>query len=121
MSKLILNEDLFDTFIIPDIETQVVVSDSTPNPPEVGYDTGVSVLIIDAIKDEWETIAKYNTMIQNLTDEGMVDVIKDIVAEENTHVGQLQKMLHDISPNVENIQKGELEAEKQLEEGDDLQ
>lgn len=116
MGKLILNEDIFDSFVVPDVETEFVIEDETPDPPEIGYDTGLSVLLIDAINDEWNTIAKYNTLLANLQDEDMVTVITDIVAEENTHVGQLQKILHTISPNVENIEKGELEADKQIEE-----
>lgn len=116
MGKLILNEDIFDSFIVPDVETEFVIEDETPDPPEVGENTGISLLIIDAINDEWTTIAKYNSMVASFTDEYMCNVIKDIVAEENTHVGQLEKLLQTISPNVENIEKGELEADKQIEE-----
>lgn len=116
MGKLILNEDIFDSFIVPDVETEFVIEDETLDPPEVGENTGISLLIIDAINDEWQTISKYNAMLASLQDEYMCNVIKDIVAEENTHVGQLEKLLQTISPNVENIEKGELEADKQIEE-----
>ena len=116
MNKIILNEDIFDAFVVPDIEAEFVIENETPNPPEIGYDTGLSVEIIDAINDEWNTIAKYNQLLANLKDEDMVNVIKDIVAEENTHVGQLQKILETISPNVSNIEKGELEADQQIGE-----
>lgn len=46
----------------------------------------------------------------------MIPVIQDIVAEENTHIGQLQQILLQISPNVQNIEKGEIEGEEQLQE-----
>ena len=42
------------------------------------------------------------------------DVIKDIVVEENVHIGQLQKALETISPNVNSIEDGSKEAEGQL-------
>ena len=44
----------------------------------------------------------------------MIDVISDIVDEENKHVGQLQKCLQIISPNVSEIDSGESEAKDQL-------
>ena len=44
----------------------------------------------------------------------MIPVIQDIVAEENVHVGQLQKLLETLSSNTQEIEKGELEADEQL-------
>ena len=97
MTKLVLNEDLFDDvvdIIVPDVEANVslktvnVDSKETPNP---GNDTGVSNLIIHAINGEWDTIAEYNSLISNLgNNPDMIPVIQDIVAEENKHIGQLQ-------------------------------
>lgn len=123
MKKLVLNEDLFDDVvevIVPEAEANFSVIDvessskETPNP---GTDTGVSNLIIKAINSEWDTIAEYNELIANLgNNSDMIPVIQDIVAEENTHIGQLQQILLQISPNVQNIEKGEIEGEKQLQE-----
>lgn len=117
--KLILNEDLFDdvdSFIVPEIEIEPIkIEDTNKETPE-GIDIGVSNLLINAINDEWETIASYNDIIANLQNhEDMIPVIQDIVAEENKHVGQLQKILLQISPNVSNILQGEEEASQQME------
>jgi len=100
MKKLVLNEDLFDDVvevIVPEAEANFSVIDvessskETPNP---GTDTGVSNLIIKAINSEWDTIAEYNELIANLgNNSDMIPVIQDIVAEENTHIGQLQQIL----------------------------
>lgn len=121
MSKLILNEDLFDNVVdvfVPEVEATITVPEhevtslETPTP---GIDTGISNSIISAINDEWQTILNYNNLIANLTDyPDMICVIQDIVAEENTHIGQLQEMLRQLSPNVENISKGEIEGAEQL-------
>ena len=117
--KLILNEDLFDdvdSFVVPEIEIEPIkIEDTNKETPE-GIDIGVSNLLINAINDEWETIAYYNDIIANLQNhEDMIPVIQDIVAEENKHVGQLQKILLQISPNVSNILQGEEEASQQME------
>lgn len=118
--KLVLNEDLFDDvteIIIPDAEIEPVKVDDTNKETPIGNDIGVSNLIINAINDEWQTIEYYNELIANLQNNpDMIPVIQDIVAEENTHVGQLQKMLLQISPNVSNILSGEEEASRQMDE-----
>lgn len=59
----------------------------------------------------------YNDLIVNMETFGypeMTEVIRDIINEENKHIGQLSKVLETISPNVANIEKGEQEAEEQL-------
>ena len=107
MRKLILNEDLFD---------DVTGQDS---PPQNATDVGLANLIIDLINGEWDTISDYNDLLSVLRDESREDfipVIDDIVKEENVHVGQLQKMLQQISSNVSSIEKGEIEGEEQLTE-----
>ena len=72
------------------------------------------------IKGEWDAIEDYNSAIQTLAgmnfDETILNIIKDIVGEEHVHVGQLQKALETVSPNVGNIQEGEKEAAEQLQE-----
>ena len=117
--SFILSEDWFDDI------TEVEVLDNIEEPeeefskqgPNVGPDTGIAALLIDAINDEWTTIDKYNSIITMMSEENKVDmipVIQDITAEENTHVGQLQTLLQSISPNVENIVDGESEAKEQM-------
>lgn len=122
MKKLVLNEDLFDDvvdIVVPDVETNFAVDtidSSITETPDLGNDLGVSNAIIDAINDEWEAISKYNNLLANLTNNPeMVPIIQDIIAEENTHVGQLQQILLQISPNVQNINIGVAEASEQLD------
>ena len=45
---------------------------------------------------------------------GMLTIIDDIVNEENLHVGQLQQLLKQVSPNASSINQGEVEAREQL-------
>lgn len=94
-------------------------TDSTPAP---GPDMGVSNMLITLINGEWNTIKDYNDFVATITSEGGYDdllaVIQDIAKEENVHVGQLQKALETLSPNVTEISKGEEEAEGQLDETD---
>lgn len=85
--------------------------------PAHGDDTGVAGMLIDAINDEWSTINTYNGIIATLRDlqgyEGHIAVLQEINAEENRHVGQLQEILKQISPNAEEITNGQIEAKKQ--------
>ncbi len=90
-------------------------SEETPTPEN----TGMSQLLIDAINGEWDTIKLYNDIIVNAESYGYSDianVIRDIIAEENIHIGQLQTALETISPNISSIEKGVEEAEQQLNE-----
>ena len=75
--------------------------------------------LIEAINGEWDTIVLYNDIITELKEnnfDDIIPVIQDIVKEENTHVGQLQKALSTISPDTNDIASGEVEAEGQLNE-----
>ena len=120
MSKLILNEDLFEpiedviSVEIPSANAEIgVVEEETPSGPATGAETGIANQIIEMINGEWNTIADYNNLITMLTQYGFeefIPVIEDINNEENLHVGQLQALLQKISPNAESIQQGELEA-----------
>ena len=79
---------------------------------------GIANMLITAINDEWETVKMYNDLIVNMETFGytnMTEVIRDVINEENKHIGQLSKALETISPNVANIEKGEQEAEEQLD------
>lgn len=90
-------------------------------------DAGIAQLLIDAINGEWDTIKLYNDILVNAESYGysdIADVLRDITNEENVHVGQLQKALETISPNVSSIEDGSKEAEAQLidkEEAQELQ
>lgn len=115
-SSLTLNEDWFDddNFIVDDTITGEAPDKESPK-NEV--DTGISNLLIDAIKDEFETIKLYNSIIEQIRIEDREDIIsilQDIVNEENVHVGQLQKALELYSPNADSIEHGSQEAEEQM-------
>ena len=88
--------------------------------PETAEENGIAYTINKLIIDEWEAISSYNDAILMLsTQEGFeseVNVLRDIVAEENIHIGQLQKLLEKFSPNAKNIAVGEEEAATQLVE-----
>lgn len=94
-----------------------------PN-PEPGPDMGVANLLITLINGEWDTIKDYNDFIATISAEGgyddMLAAIQDIVSEENVHVGQLQKLLQQISPDALKIAQGEQEAQEQID-GEDSQ
>lgn len=96
--------------------------DNVPSGPSEGSDTGVAAELIALINDEWEAIQGYNNAIATLRTvinnnpfyADAIRVLEEISAEENTHVGQLQEVLKQISPNAAEIQKGTQEARTQL-------
>lgn len=109
-----------------DVENPVAVKEDaveeSERVPQTGEEVGLSNMIIQEINGEWETIQHYNDLIALMRAQGyddMVDVISDIVAEENTHIGQLQKCLQVISPNISKIEAGETEAIEQLSSGEE--
>ena len=91
--------------------------------PKTDADNGVANLLIALINDEWEAIQGYNDAVVTLRAANAenpfyaeaIKVLEEITAEENVHVGQLQEVLRRISPNAQEIQKGEEEAKSQLE------
>lgn len=135
-SGRIFNEGEFDKYSLDDefCELDYELSDSgatalkaasisaIPTGPQPGPDTGVADLLIAAINDEWEAIRTYNSLVASLSAEttnnpqfaDMINVINDINAEENKHVGQLQEILKAISPNAHMINQGEIEGKQQF-------
>lgn len=116
--------DYDDEFVDPEgmpsgIEDHI----DAPVGPAEGSDTGVADILISSINDEWETIKKYNSLVATLRAEAasnpnynaFVKVIEEINNEENKHVGQLQELLKQISPNAESIKEGEAEGKAQLQ------
>lgn len=103
---------------MPDMEDHL----EAPEGPKEGSDTGVADLIISAIHDEWAAIQRYNSIIATLRSEainnpqyeGFITVFEEINNEENKHVGQLQEMLKQISPNANSIEDGQEEGAAQL-------
>lgn len=136
--KVALNESLFESYfedIVPNAkedvseEEAVIIVDPVEEPShndnaEVPSETitpeenGVQNMLQFLVKDEWDAIEGYNNTIQTLLSlegyEDMCAVLQDIADEELIHVGQLQKLLEVINPSTENISKGEVEADEQL-------
>ena len=112
----------FDKPIKEDVESEKEELDSTPNTPNTPDEFGAAGLINSLIQDEWQAIQGYNDAIATLSiadvDTEIINVFKDIANEENIHIGQLQKALEMVSPNVSSIGDGEQEGAKQLKEPD---
>lgn len=110
-----------DIVFTPDdslIDNGEVVNAEKPDEqtPETPEENGVARLILHAINGETDTIAEYNDLIANTDNEDIIRIIQDITAEENNHIGMLQKALELISPNASNIDDGMKEAEGMIEE-----
>ena len=90
-------EDLKEVFYYKDGKKITEdVEETFGEPPAPGKDTGVANTLSALIQDEWQAIDGYNKAIENFTNldmENIAEVLKDIVAEENIHVGQLQAAL----------------------------
>ena len=111
-------EDLKEVFYYKDGKKITEdVEETFGEPPAPGKDTGVANTLSALIQDEWQAIDGYNKAIENFTNldmENIAEVLKDIVAEENIHVGQLQAALQTIATNAGEIATGEKEAAEQL-------
>ena len=112
--------DYDDDFI--DLEgTPSTMIDQEPAPgPATPVESGVASLLMDAIKDEWSTIDKYNSIIATLRETPGIDptpyeaILTHINEEELKHVGEIQELLKQISPNTQEIAKGQQEAKSEL-------
>ena len=96
-----------------DIENEEVL----PGPKE-GPEFGISSLLNEAIQDELKTIDMYNQLALVAKQEGfesIASVIEDINNEETNHVGMLQETLKALSPNIEKIEDGVIEAQEILD------
>ena len=94
-------------------EPSQVIDDDTSNHGMLGL---VNSLIIS----EYDAIDQYNSAMATAEAEGNIDIIpilKDIIAEEHMHVGQLQAAAKLFDQSANNIDKGEEEAIDQLEQG----
>ena len=116
---MILDESLF--------ENEEVVSISTDEAEEKTIepeDNGISMIINNLIKDEYEAIDAYNSAITTFKDVGKSDeaisVLNDIVAEENIHVGQLQRLMELFDPNADKVSDGVEEADEQIDNSLDM-
>ena len=112
----------FDKPIKEDLEGEKEELEAIPDTPTTPDEFGAAGLINALIQDEWQAIQGYNDAIATLSttdiDTDIINIFKDIANEENIHIGQLQKALEMVSPNVSSISEGEQEGAEQLEEPD---
>ena len=112
----------FDKPIKEDLEGEKEELEAIPDTPTTPDEFGAAGLINALIQDEWQAIQGYNDAIATLSttdiDTDIINIFKDITNEENIHIGQLQKALEMVSPNVSSISEGEQEGAEQLEEPD---
>ena len=112
----------FDKPIKEDLESEKEELEAIPDTPTTPDEFGAASLINALIQDEWQAIQGYNDAIATLSttdiDTDIINIFKDITNEENIHIGQLQKALEMVSPNVSSISEGEQEGAEQLEEPD---
>ena len=112
----------FDKPIKEDLEGEKEELEDIPDTPTTPDEFGAAGLINALIQDEWQAIQGYNDAIATLSttdiDTDIINIFKDITNEENIHIGQLQKALEMVSPNVSSISEGEQEGAEQLEEPD---
>ena len=112
----------FDKPIKEDLEGEKEELEAVPDTPTTPDEFGAASLINALIQDEWQAIQGYNDAIATLSttdiDTDIINIFKDITNEENIHIGQLQKALEMVSPNVSSISEGEQEGAEQLEEPD---
>ena len=81
---------------------------------------GLNTLVNDLIKSELDAVNDYNSAIVTFETEGkseFTDVIRDIINEEHTHIGQLQAILAVLQPSAEvKIDDGIKEGDGQIEQ-----
>lgn len=79
---------------------------------------GISGLLNNLIISEYDAIDQYNSAIATAESLGVTQIIpilKDIVTEEHTHVGQLQAAVKLFDTAANAVEQGTEEAEDQLD------
>lgn len=56
------------------------------------------VALRERIREEYDAINKYLSMVPHVEEQWIVDIIKDIANEEKVHVGELEAILYKLSP-----------------------
>lgn len=121
----VINTDIDDDYFGMEYPESMFEQETAPQVtegPELGPNVGIADVIMSSINDEFNTIRNYNSLIATMQNEDIEDysafikVIQDINVEENKHVGQLQEILKQISPNATQIEAGKDEAQEQMAE-----
>ena len=109
-----------------DLEREIEDLNENPGDEEkIDPTAGLETVLNDLINDENEAINGYNSAIVNFEVEGRGDltqVFRDIIKDEQNHIGNLQKVLNEINPDtLKNIQDGQKEAEETLQSDSTLE
>lgn len=120
-NKIVLSEDLAaDENEEVKVEDEIEVEDNEIT--DKLLDNAIASMINKLIIDEFEAIDGYNsaisTIISEMPDSPIIDVLNDIIAEENVHVGQLQRALLLVSTPAQDIEKGTEEGKEQIDDGE---
>lgn len=119
--KFTLNEDieLDDVESMFDSAEDDVELPLLDEPTEEQENIGITQMLSDLIKDEWEAIDGYKSTIATLKslggNEDIIKVLEDISTEEMIHVGELEKCLQIVAPEASEIETGHDEAEENIE------
>ena len=107
-----------DTPVTPDNESVTPVVSTEAE--EQGVETGILNTLRSLIQDEYEAIDGYNNAYQMLIEldkyENVAEILRHIMLEEYSHVGELQKCLAEIDPEAfQSLDSGEDDAEDILD------
>lgn len=99
-------------------EDETLKEDFSEDNTETIVDHGMLGLVNNLIISEYDAIDQYNAAIATAEQEESLEIIpilKDIIAEEHVHVGQLQAAAKLFDTAAKDVEKGDKEAERQLE------
>lgn len=108
-------ETIVDTTEVEN-DDAVEVNDTVEENPavEIGPAHGITQMLMDAIKDEYNTIQFYNNVIATASDEGefedVIRILNHINEEEQIHVGMLQQLLTRYDTASQDVYTGRDEA-----------
>jgi len=119
-----LNEDLFDDVsseAIPNIaEPDIDADELELSGPAQGEDTGIANVLHDLIIDAHKAVQNYNNAIANLENHPeIIPIIEELANDSMHHIGKLEVALKLLSPNAENIEVGEEEANQVINDSND--
>ena len=65
------------------------------------------VEIRERLREEYDAINKYLSMVPHVEESWIVDIIRDIAEEEQVHVGELEDILYKLNPEeIKKVKEG---------------
>lgn len=99
------------------VEHEAQVEEPAPE----GQSEGLQTILNNLINAENDTVNDYNSAIVTFETEGrgdLTDVFREILKDEQNHIGNLQKLLNEFNPEtIPNIEAGQEEAQSTLQGG----